>query len=85
MFPVQFPGSRVIGKPETMTDEQCMSIHATNGVDADGFPFWLTAWKPSYEDMEALNRGEPIFIKTLTNGALPPMAVFTLDPDGDVN
>lgn len=41
--------------------------------------FYLTAWKPSYEDLEALNRGEPIYIKTLCSTGLPPMAVFTMD------
>lgn len=54
------------------------------GVDADDFPYYLTAWKPSYEDLQALNRGEPIYIKTLSK-QLPPMAVFTLDENGDGN
>ena len=53
-------------------------------IDADQFPFYLTAWKPSYEDLQALNRGEPIYIKTLSTG-LPPMALFTLDEKGEAN
>lgn len=47
--------------------------------------FFLTAWKPSYEDLQALNRGEPVYIKTISNGGLPPMAVFTLDEQGNGN
>lgn len=54
------------------------------GVDTEDFPFYLTAWKPSYEDLQALNRGEPIYIKTLSK-ALPPMAVFTLNESGESN
>lgn len=54
------------------------------GVDADDFPYYLTAWKPSYEDLQALNRGEPVYVKTLTK-QLPPMALFTLDENGNGN
>ena len=84
-----------------MTDEQCMSIWATYGftaligfkkippsafteTDQEGFRFFLTAWKPSYEDLQALNRGEPIYIKTISSG-LPPMDVFTLNENNEVN
>lgn len=84
MQPVEFPGSREIKKPADMTDEQCMSIWATNGIDQDGYYFWVTAWKPSYEDLQALNRGEPIYIKSLSRG-LVPMALFTLDENGEHN
>lgn len=54
------------------------------GVDTQDYPFYLTAWKPSYEDLQALNRGEPIYIKTLSKG-LPPMSVFTVDENGKCN
>lgn len=54
------------------------------GVDTEQFPFYLTAWKPSYEDLQALNRGEPIYIKTLSK-SLPPMSVFTLDENKQCN
>lgn len=54
------------------------------GIDTENFPFYLTAWKPSYEDLQAINRGEPIYIKTLSKG-LPPMAVFTLDENKNCN
>lgn len=54
------------------------------GEDVNEYPFFVTAWKPSYEDLQALNRGEPVYIKTLTTG-LPPMVVFTLDENGGCN
>lgn len=84
MHPVNFEGAREIGKPQNMTEEECTSIWAMDGVDSAGYHYWLTAWKPSYEDLQALNRGEPIYIKTLSDG-LPPMALFTLNEKGESN
>ena len=76
MIPIYFEGSQEIKKPVNMTDEECSSIWATTGVDEAGYAYILTAWKPSYEDLQALNNGSPIYIKVLSTG-LPPMALFT--------
>lgn len=54
------------------------------GVDTEQFPYYLTAWQPNKEDIEAINRGEPVYVKTLSKG-LPPMALFTLDKKGEGN
>jgi len=54
------------------------------GIDSENFPYYMTAWKPNYEDLQALNRGEPVYIKVVSK-ALPPMAVFTLDEKGNCN
>lgn len=54
------------------------------GIESEGFPYYLTAWKPSYEDLQALNKGEPIYIRTLSR-SLPPMSVFTIDETGKCN
>lgn len=56
----------------------------TAGIDTCDYPYFLTAWKPSYEDLQALNRGEPIYVKTLCK-QLPPMSLFTLDENGNGN
>jgi len=53
-------------------------------IDSEGFRFFITAWKPSLEDLNSLNNGDPIYIKTIAHG-LPPMAVFTLDEEGNGN
>jgi len=84
MQPVPFEGSKMVGKPPSMTDDQCMAIPAYQGKDDAGFPFWLTAWRPSYEDMQALRRGEPIWIKSISLG-LVPMSVFTMNENGQCN
>lgn len=78
MRTVQFPGSIEIKKPENMLDEQCISAWCTSGIDADGFPYYMTAWEPNYEDLQALKEGRPIYVKVVGTH-LPPMALFTLD------
>lgn len=84
MHPIEFPGSVEIRKPEEMTDSQCYSVYATAGVDADGFPYYITCWQPSYEDKKAIEEGRPIYVKVLGKG-LPPMALFTLDENDNGN
>jgi hypothetical protein len=92
MQPINFPGAREIGKPENMTDEQCFSVYAAtidyNYTGSDGVLYearmWTEAWKPSKEDIEAINRGEPIYIQIHSIG-LPPISVFTIDEEGKCN
>ncbi len=84
MQPISFDGATEIKKPESMTDEECMSVWAYRGVDALGYAFFMEAWKPSYEDLQALSRGEPIWIKIYSNG-LPPISIFTMDENGNCN
>ena len=92
MHPINFPGAREIGKPENVTDEQCFSVYAHtqdyNYTGEDGKQYtsrvWTEAWKPSKEDIEAISRGEPIFIQIHSMG-LPPIAMFTLDENGKSN
>lgn len=54
------------------------------GVDEDDFPYYMTAWQPNKEDLEALNAGRPVYVKTLSKG-LPPMALFTLNENNEGN
>jgi hypothetical protein len=86
MLPVDFPGTNMtIDKPPTMTDEEeCLSIRAYGGVDNDGYAFILTAWQPSYEDIQAINRGEPIYLKQLVR-QMPVTFMATLNEKGEVN
>ena len=76
-----------------MTDEECMSIWAMPvnviaGKDEQGNELvsrmWVEAWQPSREDIQAINRGEPIWIQIHSMG-LPPVAVFTMDENGKSN
>ncbi len=100
MLAVEFEGSREIGKPPSMTDEECSGLQIYQAytdklVDPPGFalagvqkdppyPFTLTHWKPSKEDLEAMNAGRGIWVHFLTH-TVHPMAVFTLDEAGHIN
>lgn len=85
MQPIQFPGSVEIKKPKNMTDEECFSVWAEVQVDHEGNTTgYIEAWKPSYEDLQALNRGEPIYI-FINATRLPLISVFTVDENGDCN
>jgi hypothetical protein len=72
------------GKLKQIIDAKGYMPHVAAGIDVDGYSYYLTAWKPSYEDLQALNRGEPVYVKTLSKG-LPPMALFTLDENNEGN
>jgi hypothetical protein len=92
MHPINFLGAEEIVKPENMTDEQCFSVYATKheyeytGLDGVIYKatYYTEAWKPSKEDIEAINRGEPIYIQVHSNG-LPPISLFTMDEEGRSN
>jgi hypothetical protein len=79
MLPIDFEGTNItLGKPGNMTDEQCSEVKAYRGTDNDGFPFFLTAWKLSKEDLEAVNSGRPIMLKVL-GSSVPPVSMYTYD------
>lgn len=77
MTPVPFKGSVQVDPPEGAPDN-IVPIHIVEGIDTLGRAFCVTAWKPSYEDLQALNRGEPIYVRVI-GGGLNPMTLFTLD------
>lgn len=85
MRPIKFEGANIdLAKPKDMTDEQCFTLPAEKNVDANGFDYFLTAWLPNKEDLEALQQGRPLFLKVLGQGH-PPVALFTVDENGEGN
>lgn len=80
MLPTTFPEqNKIFVKPELMTDEQCYSLPAFKGKDANGFPVIVSKWMPSKEDIEAINRGEGIYLQ-ITSDIHPPLCLFTENP-----
>lgn len=92
-----FEGARPVGKPPSMTDEQCSDAWAmphTMDVDIpqeDGTTkkgqtrAWLMRYQPSKEDKEAIAAGQPIWLNIMAH-ALPPHSVWTVDPtNGEPN
>ena len=85
MLPIPFEKSKAIAKPIGMTDEQCSSLEVLQGVtEQEGWPFTLSCWKPSKEDIEAIQAGRPIWVRILSH-TVNPIALFTTDANGEVN
>lgn len=85
MLPVTFDKANfTFGKPEGMTDEQCSSLHVWKGaapVDDNGtmVPCIISKWQPSKEDIEAIVKGDGIWL-SITGRGMPPVALFTENP-----
>lgn len=85
MLPVDFVGSNIVmNRPSDMTDEQCGSVYARRDVDENNFPYIVTAWMPSKEDLEAVSAGRPIYIAQYGQG-MQPMSVWTTDENNETN
>ena len=85
MLPIDFEGTNItLGKPADMTDEECSSVRAYRGNDNNGFPFFLLAFQPSYEDIQAINAGRPIMLKVVS-ARMPPVAMYTYDQNFNSN
>lgn len=84
---VYFEGcNRRFEKPSSMTDEECSAIDAfvfavpeSNGVVT------RTYWMPSKEDIDAINAGRGIALDIMLSGGMPPVSLFTLDEEGNIN
>lgn len=85
MLPVTFNEANfTFGKPPSMSDEQCASLHVFRGsapIDEQGtlMPVVISKWQPSREDIDAINNGEPIWL-SITGTGMPPVSLFTENP-----
>lgn len=80
MNPIKFEQSNALyGPPKDLTDSQCSTIYAyngnVNGGSVDGINIVITAWKPTAQELEALNQGGPVFITMI--GGLAPHYIST--------
>lgn len=80
MLPINFPEANLtFTKPASMTDEECGSLPVFSGQDLDGRPCIISKWQPSKEDIEAINRGEGIYL-IISGTGMPPVSLQTEDP-----
>ncbi len=75
MEPTDFPqANRRFGPPAGMDESQVQSVPAfaaeAVGGNLDGAAFVVVAWRPSAEDLAALNAGAPVFLSMM--GGLAP-------------
>jgi hypothetical protein len=76
MTATNFPESNCRhGPPPSLEESQCRTIDSYHGTvvggSCDGLPVFVTAWRPSREELEALMAGHPVFLSFVSN-ALPP-------------
>lgn len=80
MLPADFPEANfTYTKPEGMTDEECMDLRVFKGSYSDGTPAIISVWRPSKEDIDAINEGKPIYL-SITSHIMPPVCLFTENP-----
>lgn len=64
----------VLGKPESMTDEECGKLAVFyNGEQ------YVSCWKPTQDDLARLNLGEPVWLGIYSQGH-PPVYLTTISP-----
>lgn len=59
---------RVLGKPKSMTDEQCVELRIrieTRELEGEHYRVMCSYWKPSAEELNALKAGASIEIGVL--------------------
>ena len=82
MTPVEFKGqNKVYTKPKNWDekDGDCGDLPVFEGQDTLGHRVIVSAWKPSEEDLKALNEGKPLYLQ-IVGVAQPPVALFTENP-----
>lgn len=80
MTVVTFPEvNHVFGPPKEFVESQVRQISAyvgrSVGGSCDGAPITVVAWRPSVNELEAIQQGQPIFMTVI--GGLPPHALST--------
>lgn len=80
MTPTNFPqANKVFKAPPDLEESQCMPLPAYVGIvrggSLDGALQVVVAWMPTAEEIEALRRGEPIFLSMM--GGLAPHYLTT--------
>lgn len=81
MIPTDFPqATTTFGPPEELVESQCAYLRAFRGViekgSCEGLGIFVTAWRPTKEELERLNAGEPVFV-TFVSGGLPSHMLST--------
>ena len=85
MKPVEFAQANTkYAPPLGMSHNEFPIRSVLKAIDTKGRMIFIEKWQPSQADIDAIVAGRGIFVK-VTDNALPPVTVFTLDRSGEVN
>lgn len=84
MMPIDFEGAKTLNKPPGWKDEDCNPMPVFQGVNDKGQPFNFSIWQPSYEDIQAIIAGRPIYLNIINNYQ-PPVDMWTMDENNERN
>lgn len=80
MKPIDFPPrNQILGKPEEMTDDQCMPLPIYRGNTTDGMPCLISVWEFTKEEIETIQRTGKMYLH-ITSVAMPPVSLYTENP-----
>ena len=80
MMPITFEGSnKVLKKPSSMADEDCMDLPVHAGKYPDGSPCIISCWKLNKEDLEEIQKTGVVWLSVFGYG-MPPVSLFTENP-----
>lgn len=80
MLAVEFNQQNLIlNKPEGMQDTECSPLPVHRGLDANNYPFMVSCWQLSKEDLEEINRTGIIWLHVVAIGH-PPVLLTTENP-----
>lgn len=74
--PTDFRGSNtVLGRPATMTDDQCEALNVLRTITEDGFPVTISCWKVTAEELAEINKTGRIWL-SVVGTTTPPVVVL---------
>jgi hypothetical protein len=74
MNPIKIDGSnRVYRKPDSMTDEECASLHVRSEM-VEFRTILSSAWQPTLEEIERMLKGAPVIL-TIHGMDHPPVSL----------
>ena len=62
MNAVPFKGSNDVLRAAPGTEDQVNDLHIFRGQNLDGYPYVVSCWVPTKEDLEALSNGGGVFL-----------------------
>ena len=74
MTPEKFPGTNVVYRPPEGL-EDCADLHVQRTHTEDGEVLLTSKWRPSLEELAALNRGACVTL-TVWGASHPPVFVY---------